>query len=39
MDMEAVMKRMPPHSAEAEAAVLGANLVNQGAIMVGSEMD
>ena len=26
MDMEAAMKRIPPHSAEAEQAVLGAML-------------
>ena len=38
MDMEAVMKRMPPHSAEAEQAVLGAMLMNKDAIMVASEM-
>jgi len=37
MDMEAVMKRMPPHSAEAEQAVLGAMLMNKDAIMVASE--
>ena len=38
MDMEAAMKRMPPHSAEAEQAVLGAMLMNKDAIMVASEM-
>ena len=27
MDMEAAMKRIPPHSAEAEQAVLGAMLM------------
>ena len=37
MDMEAAMKRMPPHSAEAEQAVLGAMLMNKDAIMVASE--
>ena len=29
MDMEAAMKRIPPHSAEAEQAVLGAMLMNK----------
>ena len=32
MDMEAAMKRIPPHSAEAEQAVLGAMLMNKEAI-------
>ena len=38
MDMEAVLKRVPPHSIEAEQAVLGAMLMNKEAIMVASEM-
>ena len=28
MDMEAAMKRIPPHSAEAEQAVLGSMLID-----------
>ena len=36
MDMEAAMKRIPPHSAEAEQAVLGAMLMNKEAITVAS---
>ena len=38
MDMEAAMKRIPPHSAEAEQAVLGAMLMNKEAITVASEI-
>ena len=38
MDMEAAMKRIPPHSIEAEQAVLGAMLMNKDAVMVASEM-
>ena len=38
MDMEAAMKRIPPHSAEAEQAVLGAMLMNKEAITVASGM-
>ena len=38
MDMEAAMKRIPPHSAEAEQAVLGAMLMNKDAVMTASEM-
>ena len=34
MDMEAAMKRIPPHSAEAEQAVLGAMLMNKETITV-----
>lgn len=37
MDIEAAMKRIPPHSAEAEQAVLGAMLMNKEAVMVASE--
>ncbi len=36
MDMEAAMKRIPPHSAEAEQAVLGAMLMNKEAISMAS---
>ena len=38
MDMEAAMKRIPPHSAEAEQAVLGAMLMNKEAITVAFEI-
>ena len=38
MDMEAAMKRIPPHSAEAEQAVLGAMLMNRDAVLTASEM-
>ena len=38
MDMEAAMKRIPPHSVEAEQAVLGAMLMNKEAVMVASEI-
>ena len=38
MDMEAAMKRIPPHSSEAEQAVLGAMLMNKEAITVASEI-
>ena len=38
MDMEAAMKRIPPHSAEAEQAVLGAMLMNKEAISMASEI-
>ena len=38
MDMEAAMKRIPPHSIEAEQAVLGAMLMNKDAVMVASEI-
>ena len=38
MDIEAAMKRIPPHSIEAEQAVLGAMLMNKDAVMVASEM-
>ena len=38
MDMEAALKRIPPHSAEAEQAVLGAMLMNKEAITVASEI-
>ena len=38
MDIEAAMKRIPPHSAEAEQAVLGAMLMNKEAVMVASEI-
>ena len=32
------MKRIPPHSIEAEQAVLGAMLMNKDAVMVASEI-
>lgn len=38
MDIDAAMKRIPPHSAEAEQAVLGAMLMNKEAVMVASEI-
>ena len=39
MDMEAAMKRIPPHSAEArEQAVLGAMLMNKETITVASDI-
>ena len=38
MDIEAAMKRIPPHSVEAEQAVLGSMLMNKEAITVASEM-
>ena len=38
MDIEAAMKRIPPHSIEAEQAVLGAMLMNKDAVMVASEI-
>ena len=38
MDMEAAMKRIPPHSIEAEQAVLGAMLMNKEAVTVASEI-
>ena len=38
MDMEAAVKRIPPHSTEAEQAVLGAMLMNKEAVSVASEM-
>ena len=38
MEMEAAMKRIPPHSAEAEQAVLGAMLMNKEAISMASEI-
>ena len=37
-NIEAAMKRIPPHSIEAEQAVLGAMLMNKDAVMVASEM-
>ena len=33
-NIEAAMKRIPPHSTEAEQAVLGAMLMNKDAITV-----
>ena len=36
-NIEAAMKRIPPHSIEAEQAVLGAMLMNKDAVMVASE--
>ncbi|HIX63339.1 MAG TPA: replicative DNA helicase, partial [Candidatus Mediterraneibacter colneyensis] len=38
MDIEAAMKRIPPHSVDAERAVLGAMLMNKDAVMVASEI-
>ena len=38
MDIEAAMKRIPPHSIEAEQAVLGAMLMNKDAVMIASEI-
>ena len=38
MDAEAAMKRIPPHSIEAEQAVLGAMLMNKDAVMIVSEI-
>lgn len=38
MEMEAVIKRILPHSAEAEQAVVGAMLMNKDAIMSASEI-
>lgn len=38
MDMEAAVKKIPPHSIEAEQAVLGAMLMNEEAVMVASEL-
>ena len=38
MDIEAAMKRIPPHSIEAERAVLGAMLMNKDAVMIASEI-
>lgn len=38
MDVEAAMKRIPPHSIEAEQAVLGAMLMNKDAVMIVSEI-
>ena len=35
-NIEAAMKRIPPHSTEAEQAVLGAMLMNKDAITVTS---
>ena len=37
-NIEAAMKRIPPHSTEAEQAVLGAMLMNKDAITVTSEI-
>ena len=37
-NIEAAMKRIPPHSIEAEQAVLGAMLMNKDAVQVASEM-
>ena len=37
-NIEAAMKRIPPHSIEAEQAVLGAMLMNKDAVMVASEI-
>ena len=37
-NIEAAMKRIPPHSIEAEQAVLGAMLMNKEAVMVASEI-
>ena len=37
-NIEAAMKRIPPHSMEAEQAVLGAMLMNKDAVMVASEI-
>ena len=37
-NIEAAMKRIPPHSTEAEQAVLGAMLINKDAITVTSEI-
>ena len=38
MDAEAAMKRIPPHSIEAEQAVLGAMLMSRDAVMTASEI-
>ena len=38
MEMEAAIKRILPHSAEAEQAVVGAMLMNKDAIMAASEI-
>ena len=38
MEMEAAIKRILPHSAEAEQAVVGAMLMNKDAIMAASEV-
>lgn len=38
MEMEAAIKRILPHSAEAEQAVLGAMLMNKDAILTASEI-
>lgn len=38
MDMEAAIKRILPHSAEAEQAVVGAMLMNKDAIMTAAEI-
>lgn len=38
MELEAAMKRILPHSAEAEQAVVGAMLMNKDAIMLASEV-
>ena len=37
-NIEAAMKRIPPHSIEAEQAVLGAMLMNKDAVMTASEI-
>ena len=37
-NIEAAMKRIPPHSIEAEQAVLGAMLMNKDAVMVASKI-
>ena len=38
MDVEAAMKRIPPHSIKAEKAVLGAMLMSRDAVMTASEI-
>lgn len=38
MDIESAMKRIPPHSIEAEQAVLGAMLMSKDAVMTASEI-
>ena len=37
-NIEAAMKRIPPHSIDAEQAVLGAMLMNKDAVMTASEI-
>ena len=35
---EAIIKRIPPHSSEAERAVIGSMMMDKDAILVSSEM-